>query len=175
MSVSGIFSSGLSNNQISSQYRLTNQEFQQLGNDLAAGNLSSAQSDFAVLEQAFTGTSSAATSSASSSSSATSTSPLAQAFQQLSSDLQSGNLSAAQKDYTTIQKDVQSHGARSHFRHHVGSFPTMSTGDASSSTTGTAVQQAYAMLSEQLQQLSLGDEAAGTVAGTMTNPISVLA
>ncbi len=52
MSVSGIFSSSLSNNQVSSQYQLTNSEFQQLGQDLATGNLSSAQSDFAVLQQA---------------------------------------------------------------------------------------------------------------------------
>jgi len=119
MSVSGIFSSGLSK-QVSSQYQLTNSEFQQLGKDLAAGNLSSAQSDFAILQRAFMQP--AATASISSAS-ATSD-PLVQAFQQLSRDLKTGDLTAAQKDYSTIQQDMQSRFTGHLHHHHIGGVLT---------------------------------------------------
>jgi hypothetical protein len=50
--------------------------------------------------------------------------PIAQAFQQLSTDLQSGNLTAAQQDCTNLQPDFQnqaaSHMQRSHHHHHSG-------------------------------------------------------
>ena len=184
MSISGILGSGLSS-QISSQYRLTNSEFQQLGQDLASGNLSASQSDFAALQQAFGQTSSA------SSTSATSTSnPLTQAFQQLSSDLKAGNLSGAQKDYSTIQQDMQnqfsSHHLHNHHHMRVGAgggnefndtnqllqaLPLSSSPASGSSSTST--QQQYASLAQQLQQFALGNSAA-TSAGA-TNPVSFMA
>ena len=114
MSVSGISSTNLfdllDSANATSQKQQLQQEIQQLGKDLSAGNLSAAQSDFATLEK----NSPQATSAASSPSS----NPIAQAFQQLAKDLQSGNLSAAQQDFSTIQQDVQSQGGGHH--HHRG-------------------------------------------------------
>jgi outer membrane protein assembly factor BamD (BamD/ComL family) len=42
----------------------------------------------------------------------------AEAFNQLSQDLQSGNLSAAQQDYSTIQQDFQSMASQMKSHHH---------------------------------------------------------
>lgn len=115
MSVSGI----LSSSQYQPQHQLTNSQFQQLGSDLASGNLSSAQSDFATLQAAFAAT--GTTSSPSSASSTTSSNPLAAAFQQLSNDLQSGNITGAQRDYSTIKNDMQNQfSGHSHVGHHHG-------------------------------------------------------
>jgi outer membrane protein assembly factor BamD (BamD/ComL family) len=69
-------------------------EFQQLGQDLQAGNLTQAQSDFSTLSKNITGP-------------LQSNSALAQAFSSLGSALQSGGLSAAQQAYTTLQQGVQ--------------------------------------------------------------------
>ncbi len=183
MSVSGIFSSSLSNNQVSSQYQLTNSEFQQLGQDLATGNLSSAQSDFAVLQQAFMQP--AATASTSPASAASTSNPLAQAFQQLSSDLKTGDLTAAQKDYSTIQQDMQSRFTGHLHHHHVGSgsdLLNMGTSQASQDVTSTlaqsnttSAQQTYASLAQQLQQYALGDASGSASVAALTNPISFMA
>jgi len=182
MSVSGIFSSSFANNQINSQYQLTNSEFQQLGQDLASGNLSSAQSDFAILQQVFVQPAGAASSSPASASS--SSNPLAQAFQQLSSDLKSGNLTAAQKDYSTIQQDMKSQFSGHHHHHHSGSglnlldMLNQSNSDANSTlaqSNTTAAQQTYASLAQQLQQYALGDTSGSAIAATLTNPISFIA
>ena len=69
-------------------------EFQQLGQDLQAGNLTQAQSDFSVLNQNI-------------STPVQTNSSVSQAFGALGSALQSGNLAAAQKAYTTLEQDVQ--------------------------------------------------------------------
>ncbi|MFZ1917534.1 MAG: hypothetical protein WAU58_08175 [Terriglobales bacterium] len=174
MSISGIFSSSFSNNQISSQYQLTNSEFQQLGQDLATGNLSSAQSDFAILQQAFMQPVATASSASN---------PLAQAFQQLSSDLKSGNLTAAQKDYSTIQQDMKSQFS-GHHHHHVGSgldplnMVNQSSPDVTSTlaqSNATTAQQTYAGLAQQLQQYALGDSSGAASVTSLTNPISFMA
>ena len=55
---------------------------------------------------------------ANSKSTAQSNNPIAQAFSQLSQDLQAGNLSAAQQDYSTIQQDFQSQASQTHHHHH---------------------------------------------------------
>jgi|SRR5208283_297296 len=184
MSVSEIFSSSFSNNQVSSQYQLTNSEFQQLGQDLATGNLSSAQSDFAILQQAFMQPAATA-SSTSSASAASASNPLAQAFQQLSSDLKTGDLTAAQKDYSTIQQDMQSRFTGHLHHHHVGSgsdLLNMGTSQASQDVTSTlaqsnttSAQQTYASLAQQLQQYALGDASGSASVTALTNPISFMA
>jgi len=108
MSISGISGQNYSNNLVMpGTFSTRGTEFQQLGQDLATGNLSAAQSDLATLEQAFTQPASASTT--------TNSNPVAQAFQQLSTDLQSGNLAAAQKDYLTIQQDFKN--GFGHFHH----------------------------------------------------------
>jgi len=195
MSVSGIFGNSFSSGQISSQYQryqMTNSEFQQLGQDLASGNLSAAQSDFAILQQAFGQTSTSASSSTSPTSSTSSTSsstsnPITQAFQQLSSDLKSGNLTGAQKDYSTLQQDMQSQFGGNHLHNHhhirVGSgggneFNELNqllqdNSSSTSSTSGTSAQQQYATLAQELQQLALGDSTATDVAAM--NPVSLMA
>lgn len=110
MSTSGITGS------MSSQMQQIQQDFKQLGQDLQAGNLTAAQSDFTTLQNALPQISSAP------SSTSQSNSPIVQAFAQLSQDLQSGNLTAAQQDYSTIQQDFQSRSSQTHHhhRHHFG-------------------------------------------------------
>ncbi len=183
MSVAGIFSSGFGNNQISSQHQLTSSEFQQLGQDLASGNLSSAQSDFAILQRVFMQPASAA--STSSASAASTSNPLAQAFQQLSSDLKSGNLTAAQKDYSTIQQDIKSEFSdHLHHAHHVGTGWDFNTGNSQATqdlssalapSNSTTAQQSYASLAQQLQQYALVDAAGSASSAALTNPISLIA
>jgi hypothetical protein len=86
--IGGVMSK-LYESQILGQIQQFRTSFQQLGNDIQSGNVSSAQQDFANL---------------------TKTSPLASdSMQQLGNDLQSGNLSSAQQDYATIQRALQQH------------------------------------------------------------------
>ena len=146
------------------------QEFQQLGQDLQSGNLSAAQSDFAALQQnAPSGSPAAASNSATGS--ASSTNPLAQAFSQLAQDLQAGNLSEAQSDFTAIQQDAQQIAAQGthggHHHHHVeepsqapatsGPVSALSQalgqlGQALQSGNLSSAQQAYASLQQDFQQ-----------------------
>jgi hypothetical protein len=174
MSISGILSSSYNQNQLSGASSNYQQQIQQLSQDLKSGNLSAAQSDFATLQAAFSQSSTTigATSSPFSSASSTS-SPAAQAFNQLATDLQSGNLSAAQNDIVTVQQDLQSSNSslstnHPHHHHHVGG----ESGDSSiqnsllqdlnqvgtSLTSGNlaSAQQAYNTLQQQLQQFALG-------------------
>ena len=158
MSVSGILSSSMIQQMSSSQ-------FQQLGSDLASGNLSSAQSDFATLQAAFAST--GLTASTSSTSSATSSNPLAQAFQQLSSDLQSGNLTGAQKDYSTIQQDMQSQFSdHSHFghAHKIGQDPTLSGTNPPSQDTLFPLSQSASALASRPPVIGMFDHGATTPA-----------
>jgi len=156
MSISGISSSSpLSQSVLSWQAtaQRIQSEFQQLGQDLQAGNLTQAQSDFSTLSQNISGP-------------LQSNSTLAQAFSALGSALQSGNLSAAQQAYTALQQDVQQAGQGHHHHHHAGGSSqttSSSTGSTLSqlfSTLGSALtagnlsaaQTAYATLQQGLQQ-----------------------
>jgi soluble cytochrome b562 len=182
-------------------------DFQQLGQDLQSGNLSAAQSDFASIKQLQTGSSSASpTSSTSATSSTSSTSssaaassqnnnPVAQAFNQLSQDLQSGNLSAAQQDYATIQQDFQSQGTQEHHHHHhqhhgEGNGTNASGSDSISQLFGqlgqalqsgnlSSAQQAYSTLQQDFQQFAQNQGAPSTESSpstaTPTNETTVTA
>jgi outer membrane protein assembly factor BamD (BamD/ComL family) len=83
-------------------------------------------------------------------------------FNQLSQDLQSGNISAAQQDYTKIQQDFQSASAHKHHHHHSGSGSQSSEisqlfqqlGQELQSGNLAAAQQAYGALSQDLLTLS---------------------
>lgn len=142
MSVSGISSSSLfdliDSTSAQSQKQQVQQEVQQLGKDLSAGNLSAAQADFATLQKNDP--------QASSATSSTSNNPIAQAFQQLAQDLQSGNLSGAQQDFSTIQQDIQSQGSG----HHHHSHP-----QDSSATQQNPVAQLFSELGQALQSGNL--------------------
>ena len=111
MSISAILNSTFSQHQLGRASNPNQKQIQQLSQDLASGNLSAAQSDFATLLKAFP---QPTTTSASTSATVT------QAFHQLATNLKSGNLAGAQKDLSTIQQDLQSHGGPStnHFHHY---------------------------------------------------------
>jgi len=180
MSVSGILSASYNQYQLGAAPTSIQRQFQQLGQALQSGNLASAKSDFATLQTAFS-QSSSTSGNATSATSATTPNPINQAFNQLASDLQSGNLSAAQKDYSTLQQDLNSaHGtvAKSHFNHghHHGGGTGQNAllqdlsqvGQYLSSSNFFAAQQTYASLQQELQQSGLG----GTVSLTSESPIS---
>jgi outer membrane protein assembly factor BamD (BamD/ComL family) len=118
MSVTGVFGTVLNSALSGTQSVQNNQgnfqpfqsEFQQLGQDLQAGNLSQAQQDFVTLSENFPGASQQTATSSNNS--------IAQAFNALSNDLQNGNLSAAQQDFATIQQAFQQHGSGQVHHHH---------------------------------------------------------
>jgi hypothetical protein len=128
-------------------------EFQQLGKDLQAGNLTQAQQDFSTLAQNFPAAQSASNST-----------PLSQAFGALSQDLQNGNLSAAQQDYATIQQDLQQQSSRRvHYHHHHHDGGQMASeirqefsalGQALQSGNLSPAQTAVAALEQDLPQFS---------------------
>ncbi len=171
MSVSGILSNSYNQSQLSGAGSNYQQRIQQLGQALTSGNLSAAQSDFASLQAAFTQPSTTS-GSTTGSTSGRATNPATQAFNQLASDLQSGNLSAAQKDFTSLQSDLKPLGPGSanqlHHHHNFGGGGGDSNNQtsllqdlnqtATSPTSGSlaSAQQAYASLQQQLQQFALG-------------------
>lgn len=87
------------------------QAFAQLAKDLQSGNLSAAQQDFTAIQQAMQSASAAHGHHhhhhSESSSESSSDNPISQLFSQLGQDLQSGNLTAAQQDFTSLQQQFQ--------------------------------------------------------------------
>ena len=176
MSVSGISSSNSLTQSVQSwqvRAQKIQSEFQQLGQDLQAGNLTKAQADFSVLSQNV-------------SSPLGSNSALAQAFNSLGSALQSGNLQAAQQAYTSLQQDVQQAGQGHHHHHHHGGMNSQTANSSTGSTLSklfsslgsalqagnlSAAQTAYSTLSQDLQQLTLGS---GTAAQLASEAVSFL-
>ncbi len=132
---------------------------QQLGADLQAGNLSQAQSDYALLSQNASGSQS---------------NTLNQDFTALGQALQSGNLSDAQTADTTLLQDLQ----KSHHHHHHHSHSTNGQATTPQSnpivqafdTLGKALQwgdlstaqQAYSTIVQDLQQYGLNVAAVST-------------
>jgi outer membrane protein assembly factor BamD (BamD/ComL family) len=147
-----------------SKFQQIKTEFQQLGQDLQSGNLTQAQSDYATLSQNFPGASqstaattnaaaTAATAGVTTTAATTSNNPVAQAFTQLGLDLQSGNLQAAQQDYTNLQQNVQQNatqqvGGHHHHHHHAESSQSSSS---SSSQQANPIAQAFDTLAQDLQ------------------------
>lgn len=143
------------------------QDFQQLGQDLQAGNLSAAQTDFTTLQSLGPGSGSS------------SANPMAQQFQQLSQALQSGNLSQAQQDYSQLQQSVQSQSAQGqHPHHHHGGGSASSAISQLFSRLGqdvqagslSAAQQVYGTLEQMFPGLTSGQS---STSGTATNAVSV--
>jgi len=191
MSVSGILSSSFSNSDIQSsqsEFQKFQQELQQLGQDLQSGNLSAAQADFVTLQQ--DAPQSAASASSSSTTSTQSENPIEQAFKQLAQDLQSGNLSAAQQDYATIQQDFKNQaaqqsqadqgneGTETHHHHHHGGESSqngvsqlfsqlgqeLQSGDLSSAQqTYTSLEKDFAAYSQQSGQTTSGQSSTSSV------------
>jgi outer membrane protein assembly factor BamD (BamD/ComL family) len=177
MSVSGIlgslFGAG-SSAPVQNKFQQIKQDFQQIGQDLQSGNLSQAQSDLTALQQLLPGQQQNAT--AGPQAAAQSTNPISQAVAQLGQDLKSGNLTAAQSDFTTLQQDVQQQqapGGGGH-HHHLHTDNSQSSGQQSGiaslfaslgqslqSGNLTAAQQTYSTLQQDFLQFSNGATSAG--------------
>jgi outer membrane protein assembly factor BamD (BamD/ComL family) len=152
------------------------EQFQQLGQDLQSGNLTQAQTDYATLSKEFPGANQAGTTAgattaattAATTTATTNTTPTttattttgtastAQQFAQLGQDLQSGNLQAAQQDYTNLQQSAQPNGAqqvRGHHRghHHHGGGSQSASATSSSSSQTNPISHAFGTLSQDLQ------------------------
>ena|SRR5882724_11671870 len=169
MSIAGIASNFLLNSLSPKQTSLQQfkQEFQQMGQDLQAGNLKAAQDDYAQLQQI--------EQKKNSSTSQTSTSSVSQLFDQLGKDLASGNTSSAQDDFNDIVKAVQSNGPSVHHHHHHGGGGSSaqasavqtdlnSLGQALQSGNLSAAQAAYTSVQTDLQ--SIGVVSSGAVSAT---------
>ena len=136
------------NNQ--SQFQQIQTDFQQLGQDLQAGNLTGAQQDFATLQQALP--------SGQSQSQQNTASPIAQAFTALSQALQSGNLQDAQTAFTTLQGDIQQQqgsGQVRHHHHHGGNNNSSQSAASAASQQTNPVATAFGALSQALQSGNL--------------------
>ena len=173
MSIAGISSNllpnGLSPKQISfQQFR---DEFQQLGQDLQAGNLKAAQDDYAQLEKIQEQTNS-------SSSQSNPTSSVSQLFDQLGKDLASNSVSSAQNDFNEIMRAIQSRGGSQvhhHHHHHGGASSSQTAGvQTDLNTLGEALQAgnlsraqaAYTSVQTDLQAIGVGVVTSGTVSAT---------
>jgi hypothetical protein len=159
MSVTGVASSILSilsgSQRQQSPTQLIQSEFQQLGLDLQSGNLGQAKSDFNTLAKNLPSVSQNSGIPINDSAAATNSNPVAQAFAQLGQDLQSGNLSAGQQDFTTIREDstqqlnvspVQIH----HLHHHRVESSEGSSSPSSSQQTNPILQD-FSKLAQSLQ------------------------
>ena len=110
MSIAGISASNLFQSNFAQaaqdRFQQIQSQFKQLGQDLQSGNLTEAQADFATLAKELPQTQ-PPSQSQSATGASTTTSAIAQAFKALGQDLQAGNLSAAQQDFTAIQQNAQ--------------------------------------------------------------------
>jgi outer membrane protein assembly factor BamD (BamD/ComL family) len=140
MSVSGISSSSSASTQ--GLFQEIQKEFQQLGKDLQSGNTTAAEADYVTLQEYLAERDADSTLQSPVQAQAQSTDPIAQAFNQLSQDLQSGNLAAAQSDYQTIVQDLPQQGTASSQGTATGSTSTQS---------GNSVAQEFAQLGKDLQ------------------------
>jgi len=131
---------------IQSNYQRLSSQFKQLGQDLTAGDLTKAQTDFVTLSQA-------------AASQFGSSSPIGQMLNSISQALQSGNLSAAQQAFASLPSAVVGPSAvphHSHARHSGGGFSQAleQLGQALQSGNLSAAQQAFAAVQQSWSQLS---------------------
>jgi outer membrane protein assembly factor BamD (BamD/ComL family) len=167
-----VLQSALTATNTPSKFKQFQQEFQQLGKDLQAGNLAQAQTDLVTLEQNSPFLHAGATaSSATGSGASASNNPIAQAFNQLAQDLKAGNVSAAQQDFSTIQQDFQNAQSQvptqsgGHHHHHAFSGQSSTSplpqlfsqlGQALQTGNLSSAQQAYSTLQQDFQQFASG-------------------
>ena len=154
-----------------SNFQQLRKQFTQLGQDLSAGNLSQAQTDFVTLSQA------AATQLGGKS-------PIAQTLNAVGQELQSGNLSAAQQAFASLPVGfVGPNAVPSHIHHHghhrdAGfSRGLDQLGQALQSGNLAAAQHAFAAVEKSWPQMA-GVSASGPSASSPqadANPLSVTA
>ena len=163
MSVAGVASSILSilsgSQRQQSPSQLIQSEFQQLGLDLQSGNLAQAKSDFTTLSNSLPSVSQNSGIPINDSAAPTNTNPVAQAFAQLGQDLQSGNLSAAQQDFTTIREDstqqLNVSPVQIHHLHHHRVESSEGSSSSSSSQQVNPILQDFTKLAQSLQSGNL--------------------
>lgn len=195
MSVSGLsssnFLSSFNPTAAQSKFKQIQQDFQQLGQDLQSGNLTQAQSDFSALQQLLPGQQPQSTTAATNTtntapSGSPSTNPISRGVAQLGTDLQSGNLSAAQSDFATLQQDLQQQNGVSsrHFYHHRGhpisenpqngpNSPATLLGELGQELQSgnlTAAQQTYSSLQQDFQQF-IGGNNSGSSSSTSASTV----
>src|SRR5271168_3709714 len=195
MSISGIANTALSslltatqsaqNGSGQGKFQQIQSEFQQLGQDLQAGNSTQAQQDYATLSQNFPNAQTGTTSgTATTASTANGANPIAQAFTALAQDLQNGNISGAQQDYATIQQDFQqqqqgSSQVHHHHHHHGGgggqqgsqvSQALNSLSSALQAGNLSSAQTAFAALQQDLEQFSAGGNTGSTSGTSSSSP-----
>ncbi len=173
MSVLGIASTALSQlGNIQTKFQGVQSEFKTLGQDLQAGNLTQAQTDFVTLSQSVTSQLSRINS------------PFAKAFNAVGQALQSGDLTAAQQAFAAISPGGT--GAQS-VRHHHHTPPTQMSASAQSlfaqelSTLGqalqsgnlTAAQQAFSAMQQGWQQTQ-GSGTSGSLAPAVSSGVNVM-
>ena len=171
MSISGIagslFSGFTGTHHVQSRSEQIRDEFKKLGQDLQSNNLSQAQQDFTALSQNLSGASQSSSpvsvATGATGVAASATNSLLQQFNQLGQALQSGNLQAAQQDYTAIRQAVQQnagttlssaqpaagHHHHSH-HHHVERSQDSSSASSSSSQEAHSIEQAFGQLAQSL-------------------------
>ena len=173
MSIAGISSTFLLNSLSPRQTSLQQfkDEFQQLGQDLQASNLTAAQADYAQLQQI-------EQQKNSSTSQSNTTNSVSQLFAQLGKDLSSNNVSSAQDDFNDIMKAIQSRGGSQvhHHHHHRGAGSSSQTsavqtdlntlGQALQAGNLSAAQSAYTSVQTDLQSIGVGAVTSGTVSAT---------
>jgi hypothetical protein len=126
-----------------SPYQTTNQtgpsqliqDFNAVGSALQSGDLSSAQSALATLQQNLPTTSQTSATQPFGNNGQANTD-----YQSLTTALQTGNLSGAQKAYASLQKDLQGAGKthRHHHHHSSGSSDGTTTATTSQATSGSS-------------------------------------
>lgn len=192
MSISGIantalnalFSATQNTQSGQGQFQQIQSEFQQLGQDLQAGNLTQAQQDYATLSQNFAPAQSGPTTAATTTDAATNnnSNSIAQAFAALSQNLENGNISGAQQSYATIQQDFQQqqhHGTGEIHHHHHGGQQANPISQALSSLSSalqagnlSSAQSAFATLQQDLEQQFGGGGSGSATSSTATNTSS---
>jgi hypothetical protein len=155
VSVAGIASSSLSQlTNIQRNYQQVRGEFKQLGQDLQAGNLTQAQTDFVTLSRSF-------------STQLGSSSPVAKTLNSVGQALQSGDISAAQQSFASVPVSVVGPCAVPHHSHVSPEQSKFSQalsqlGDALQSGNVTAAQQAFSAMQQMWQQMSTNSLTSGS-------------
>jgi hypothetical protein len=163
MSVLGIASTALSQlGNIQSRFLQVQGEFKALGQDLTAGNLARAQTDFVTLSQSVT-------------SQLTSSSPVAKAVDAVGQALQSGNLTAAQQAFASIPSTMVGPCAIHHHRQPPSQTAATQSGlfaqelntlgQALQSGNLAAAQQAFFAMQHGWQQTSPNSTAVSVISG----------
>lgn len=148
----------------SSSRRLERQkEFNELADALKSGDLSSAQQAFSAWQQLFATSSGNSQSQTQTAQQDTAKNSVTADISSLGQALQSGDLTAAQTDFTQLQTDIQTLGkGQHHHHHHKASASTQDTATAATSNSSTDLDQLLAAIGVQKGSST---DTSGSIAG----------